>query len=421
MRFASYWSTLGPVPGLKEPEELPGNCEVAVIGGGLTGLSTALHLREYGHEVVVLEKETIGWGASTRNAGMALTGLKPIPEALFRSFGADTARRLYRTSLEAIDFAAALIQKLGIDCDFSRCGALWVASKPSHFRSFQASQRFMKNQLDHETHLVPAAALPAELASSAYFGALIDPLSASLNPAKLVAGIAHAAQQAGAMLFTQAAVTQLRQEKTGYTLTTTRGTIHADAIVAATNGYTDDLLPYFRRRILPIGSYIVVTEPLPAELATGLIPNNRMVFDTLNFLHYFRRTPDNRLLFGGRNSFVPITDARSAGLLRREMIRVFPVLTTVELDFAWHGNVGYPFDHLPHIGNHEGIYYALGYCGHGVVMSVYFGYYLARAIHGEPCDLPFWGRAFPAKFFYRKNPWFLPLAGFYYKIRDWFA
>jgi glycine/D-amino acid oxidase-like deaminating enzyme len=421
MKEASYWTEIFPLEKIKKPFELSGTCEVAIIGGGLTGLSTGLHLARNKASTVLFEQHTIGWGASTRNAGMALTGLKPIPEELFESFGNDLAKGLYDTSLQAIDFAESLIAREKIDCDFSRCGALWAACKPSHFQSFRASQAFLKQKVDHETEIIPPSEMRKELDTDIYHGGLIDPVSAGLNPAKLVSALAKSASQSGLKIFENTPVLRISRTTNGLIIKTTRGEILAKEVVAATNGYTPAALPYFRRRVLPIGSYIIATEPLDRAIADMLIPRKRMVFDTKNFLHYFRMTPDNRLLFGGRNSFTPITNKKSAEILQAAIRKVFPQLENTRVDYAWHGKVGYPFDHLPHIGVHDGLHYALGFCGHGVVMSLFFGSQLAKAINGEKCDLPFWGMNFPAKIFFRKRPWFLPLAGAYYKILDWLS
>jgi len=198
--------------------------------------------------------------------------------------------------------------------------------------------------------------------------------------------------------------------------------LRAKEVVVATNGYTPAMLRNLRRRIIPVGSYIIVTEPLGRALAEELLPANRMVYDTKNFLFYFRRTPDDRLLFGGRTSFSPMSDEEAAKILRADMLSVFPQLAATKIDYAWHGNVGFTFDQMPHLGAHEGLHYAMGYGGHGVVMSVLFGYWLAQKLLGANTnDFPFFGLQLPARFFYRKRPWFLPLAGAYYRVLDrWF-
>ncbi len=421
MKELSYWRDAFPFE-VATTSTLPTQCDVAIIGGGLTGLSTALRLARSGAAVVLLEQEKIGWGASTRNAGMALTGLKLSPEQLVKRYGHERARKFYRASLDALTFVQDLIEQEKIACDFHRCGDLCVAYRPSHYEGLIASQKFLREEFEHHTELVSAAELTRELGSQIYHGGLIDPLSAGLHPAKLVAGLARRAHEAGAYLLEDAAVGDCRRESNHFALRTLRGALHAKEVVVATNGYTPPALRSLHRRIIPVGSYIIVTEPLGRVLAEELLPTNRMVYDTKNFLFYFRRTPDDRLLFGGRTSFVPMSDHEAAKNLRADMLSVFPQLHSTKIDYAWHGNVGFTFDQMPHLGEQNGWHYAMGYGGHGVVMSVYFGYWLAQKLSGASTnDFPFFELPMPARFFYRKRPWFLPLAGAYYRVLDrWF-
>lgn len=421
MQELSFWRDNFPFV-VATAHELPARCDLAVIGGGLTGLSTALHAARGGAAVVLLEQEQIGWGASTRNAGMALTGLKLAPEQLVQRYGRERARRFYRTSLDALAFVQNLIEQEKLACDFHRCGDLCVAYRPSHYKGLIASQKFLHEAFEHRTELVAAAELKHELATNVYHGGLLDPLSASLHPAKLVAGLARCAHEAGAHLFETTAVLDCNRESNGFVLQTSRGELRAREVVVATNGYTPASLRPLRRRIIPVGSYIIATEPLGRTRAEALLPTNRMVYDTKNFLFYFRRTPDDRLLFGGRTSFTPMRDGEAAKILRTDMLSVFPQLAATKIEYAWHGNVGFTFDQMPHLGVQNGLHYALGYGGHGVVLSVYFGYWLAQKLCGaDTSAFPFFDLPMPARFFYRKRPWFLPLAGAYYRVLDrWF-
>lgn len=418
MHASSYWLDDFPVAPARRETALPERVDVAIIGGGLTGLATGLHLAKRNATVAILEQETLGWGASTRNAGMALTGLKLAPELLVKRYGRARARQLYRASLAALAFAEELIQNENISCDFRRCGDLCAAYRPAHFKALQASQRFLREEFDHPTELVSPVDLPRELGSNFYHGGLRDAMSACVHPAKLVAGLARAAQHAGVRIYERTIVELCQRLTSNHVVHTSRGHVQAQEVVAATNGYTPVFLPALRRRVIPVGSYIIVTEPLGAALAQELIPQNRMVFDTKNFLFYFRRTPDDRLLFGGRTSFTPLANAKAAATLADDMRAVFPQLRQTKIAYAWHGNVAFTFDQLPHIGRHQGIHYAMGYCGHGVIMSMYLGHCLARMLCGEICDTPFAQLKFPSRIFYRERPWFLPLAGAYFKMVD---
>jgi glycine/D-amino acid oxidase-like deaminating enzyme len=402
-------------------DNLSETCDVAVIGGGLTGLSTAFHLACRGVSVSILENNSIGSGASIRNAGMTLTGFKLSPDELLYRYGKEHAARLYRTSLEAIDFAEKFIQDQGIHCDFFRCGALWAAYAKRHYKGFDATQRLLKGTFSHETYTVASRDLKGELGSPFYCGGLVDPQSAGVNPVKLIRGLLKSALAAGVCIYEHTPVTAMTCRNRHYHLQTSRGAVRAEKVVIATNGYTPPFLGSLRRRVIPVVSYIIVTEALSPNIAQELIPHGRMVFDTKHLLYYFRLVEGNRLLFGGRVSFAKMSDRTAAEKLQHEMRAVFPQLKPFQIEYYWSGNVCFTFDQLPHLGRENGIYYALGYCGHGVAMSLYSGCNLAKMIMNESVDNPFQKLAFTPRFYYRKKPWFLPLAGAYYKIIDGFA
>jgi glycine/D-amino acid oxidase-like deaminating enzyme len=273
---------------------------------------------------------------------------------------------------------------------------------------------------------VPRAALQAEIGSQAYHGGLVDEASAGLNPARYVAGLARAAERAGAQLFEQARVQRLERTGTDYRVSTPRGVMAAENVVIATSGYTGRITGTLARRLVPIGSYIIATEVLPPEMAAAVSPRGRMIFDSKNFLYYFRLTPDARLLFGGRASFVPETPAtvqESAAILRQAMLTVYPQLHGVAVEYAWGGTLDFAFDLMPHAGRLDGLWFALGYAGHGVALATYLGTTLADLIAGEGralADHPFARLPFPRAplGLYDGRPWFLPLAEAWYKFLD---
>ncbi len=421
MKNRIYWTdNISEIPAISQ-EPLPDFCDVAVIGGGFTGLSTAFHLARKTASVCVFETDTIGSGASTRNAGMVLAGFKSPPQELIRNKGREQAVKLYRASLAAIDFVEALIQHEDIDCNFNRYGALWAAYSQSHFEDLVVTQQLLKETFNHETYLVNRQDLSTELGAKPYHGGLVDPLSAGLNPGKLTHGLLSRTQKSGVKIYEHTPITDLICRNGHFQLETSLGRIGASDVVVATNGYTPPFLKFLRRRVIPIGSYIIVSEPLGPALANELIPGERMVFDTKNLLYYFRLIEDNRLLFGGRTSFRRIDDRTAAEKLQQSMQEVFPQLKPFRVEYFWSGNVCYTFDHLPHLGQDNDTYYALGYCGHGVAMSIYAGHALACMIAGESIDVPIVTHEFESRFYYRKNPWFLPLAGAIYKLMDRFA
>ena len=413
-----YWSETVSAWPETGTGDLPETCDAAVIGGGITGLSTALHLARKGASVALFEKNQIGWGASTRNAGMTLPGLKLSPEHLIEKYGLQKAKLYYQTSVDAIDFAEKFIKEEGLDCDYSRFGAFWAAYTPGHYEAYKGSQELLRKEFHHETHLVPTDEMKSELGTDYYRGGLVDPLSAGLNPAKYVAGLLDQALAAGVKVFQQTPVTIVKKERKVFRVHTEKGAFAADHLVAATNGYTPSELPWLRRRIIPIGSYIIVTDPLTDDIANEIIPNNRMIYDSKKYLSYFRLTSDNRLLFGARTSFVDQDNRTAAAILQQWMCDVFPQLQGVPIAYYWSGYVAFTFDQMPHLGVHEGLYYAMGYCGHGVAPGLYFGSQVARLINGETIDVSFAELDFPTMPLYWERPWFLPIAGFYYKMLD---
>src|SRR5581483_1706288 len=307
MELTSLWSATAPELESFANRPLPERADVVVVGAGYTGLSAALRLAKLGAKVTVLERETIGWGASSRNGGMVLTGHKHGIGEITRTFGLERARDLWNTSLAALDCVATLIDEEKIQCDFARRGHLDAAYKPAHMKHLEAAHNLLEREFDYSTRIIPQEQLREELNTAFYHGGLVDERSAGLHPAKYVRGMAKAATRAGADLHDATPATAIEKSANGFTVRTPRGSIACKNVIAATNGYTGRVTPQFQKRIIPIGSYIIATEPLRKEVARQLIPNNRMVFDTKNFLYYFRRSPDDRIVFGGRAAFFPAT------------------------------------------------------------------------------------------------------------------
>jgi len=390
---------------------------VVVVGGGNTGMMAAARLAWRGRSVALLERNALGWGASSRNGGMVLPGFKVDPVALLKHYG-DRGRELYRASLDACTLVEETITANRIDCDYVRTGELYLAYKPGHLEHLESQAAILSREFGVSARVVGREALASEIGSPLYHGALLIERSAGLHPAKYVAGLSRLARDRGAHLHDHTPATSIeRRQRGGFTVVTPRGRIGTRDLLLATNGYSDTLLPPLRRRIIPIGSYIIATEPLAHDRARSAIPNRRMLVDSKNFLYYWRLTQDNRMLFGGRARFAPTTMARARDWLYAAMVRVHPQLAGIGVEHAWGGNVGFTFDRLPHIGRLKGITYALGYCGTGVAMSTYFGQLAADWIAGG--QLPeCWRRPFPALPFYREKPWFLPAAGWYYAALD---
>ncbi len=423
----NYWIETVTTPPSQSARDLPDSIDVAVVGAGFCGLSAARTLAKRGMKVAVFEAETFGWGASSRNGGMVLSGMKlPVP-TLIKRYGREAVRKMYAASLDSIDCVEQIVREENIDCNFSRCGHLEVACKQAHFDGYEESAAFVKREFNHELRIIPKGELRGEIGSDIYFGGMVDETSAGVNPARYVAGLAHAAQRAGACLYDRTRVTSVELEKNinarRFRVKASKGTLTAREVILASGAYTTEATPALRKKIIPIGSFIIATEILPADLARELSPRNRMIYDSKHFLYYYRLTPDNRMLFGGRAAFFPETEntvRQSAEILRRGMTGVYPQLRDAKVEFVWGGTLDFTLDVMPHAGKIDGMYFAAGFAGHGVAAATWFGVKLAGLICGDPNDMPFDGIPFrSAPLGLRSgNTWALPLAGAWYKILD---
>jgi glycine/D-amino acid oxidase-like deaminating enzyme len=395
----------------------PADVDAVIVGGGYTGMMAAARLAWRGRSVALLEKNELGWGASSRNGGMVHPGFKAdLATTLKRDpLG---GRQRYQATLDAFALVEETIRINQIHCDYVRTGHLELADKVSHFQHLEEEAHLLNRQFGVATRVIPRVELASEVGTSLYHGALLIEQSGGLHPAKYFAGLTRMARDRGAHFFDHTPATGIEaRRRGGFKVSTPRGVIQTRDVLVATNGYSDRLVPWLRRRVIPIGSYIIATAPLPADLARNVIPNRRMLFDSKNFLHYWRLSADNRMLFGGRASFAPTTIAKAREWLYSSMLQIHPQLAGVPIEHAWGGNVGFTVDRVPHIGRTKGITYALGYCGTGVAMSTYFGQLAADWIAAG--DLPTcWQRPFPAVPFYREKPWFLPAVGWYYSALD---
>jgi glycine/D-amino acid oxidase-like deaminating enzyme len=426
----NFWATTVAAQSFPDSPELPASVDVAVVGGGFCGLSAARALAKRGVSVAVFEAETFGWGASSRNGGMVLSGMKLPAPKLIKRYGIATVRKMYAASLEQIDCVEQIVREEKIDCNFSRCGHLEVACKQSHFDGYEESAALVKREFNHDLRIIPKTELRGEIGSDIYFGGMVDDSSAALNPARYVAGLAQAAHGAGAFLHDHRRVTNIEPASTNgarqFRLQTSKGPITAREVILASGAYTTEATPALRRKIIPIGSYIIATEVLPAALARELSPRNRMIYDSKHFLYYYRLTPDNRMLFGGRAAFFPETEKtvrQSAEILRRGMIAVYPQLRETKVEFVWGGTLDFTLDVMPHAGKIDDMYFAAGFAGHGVAAATWFGAKLAGLICGDLNDIPFDGIKFSAAPFGLRSghTWALPLAGAWYKLLDFFT
>jgi len=422
MKLTPYWLDTSPQGPDRSRTEIGGHVDVAIVGAGLTGLSAALHLARKGVKVEVFERETVAWGASGRNGGMATTGLSIGFRDAIARYGFEAAGAYFLAYNDAIDTLEKLVGEEGIDCHFARTGKLNLAAKPAHLDGLRKTQEVLAERLGYETHLVPRSELRSEIGSDFYHGAMVDPKGAGLHVGKFTRGLAEAAARLGVVIHEKAPVEQVRRlGGTAHELVTPRGSVRADQVLVATSGYTSRPFRWQQVRIAPVGSFIIVTEPLGKEVCDQLMPTRRMASDTKNLLYYFRITPDHRLLFGGRARFAmssPESDEKSGRILQKAMTSVFPQLAKTRVDYCWGGLVDMSMDRMVHAGEKDGLYYSMGYSGHGVQMATHMGKQMAEFMSGVTEANPWRDIAFKRIPGHFGPPWFLPFAGSYYKFKD---
>ncbi|WP_137932689.1 NAD(P)/FAD-dependent oxidoreductase [Mesorhizobium comanense] len=356
---------------------------VAIVGGGFTGLSTALHLAEAGDDVAVLEAHQPGWGASGRNGGQVNPGLKYDPDTIEAMFGPDLGPRMIDFSYGAPDFTFGLIRRLSIACGARQNGTIRAAIRPKpeaavHATAAQCQQRGMP------VSMLDTQAMAARTGTDRYISGLFDARGGDLHPLKYTLGLAAAAQKAGARIFGDSEVLSLGREAGRWILKTANGSLSAEKVLVATNGYTGSLWPGLEQSLVPVFSAIAATEPLPASVAATILPDRPVVYEAGNITVYYRVDAQNRLLMGGRGPMRPIGDAAAIRYLTDYALRLWPALAGTRWTHGWNGRVAITKDHLPHIHEPEdGILICLGYNGRGVAMASAMGAALARRLRGN--------------------------------------
>lgn len=424
MKLESFWTeSAGVFEGRRDAP--PAKADVAIVGGGFTGLSAARALARRGAKVVVLEARAVAAEGSGRNGGHVNNGLAVDYPGLAARVGRERAAAWYRSYDAAVDTVERVVRDENIDCDFVRRGKLKLAARPDHYETLARNFEQLRREADPDVELIPPERIGDEVGTDLYCGGLLYKKSAQMHMGRFGRRLAEAAARHGAQIHDHLAVERLeRVQGSRYRLHTARGTVEAGQVLLASGATRHGALSSFffwRRRIVPIGSFIIVTEPLRGALADGLLKKRRTYTTTATLHNYFRMTPDDRLVFGGRARFAlsnPRSDAKSGEVLKRQLAQMFPQLASTAIDYCWGGEIDMTWDRLPHAGEKDGLFYSMGYSGHGTQMSVHMGECMARVMAGEPQANPWrdnhW-TAIPGHF---GPPWFLPAVGVYYRLKD---
>lgn len=422
MKFSSYWLDSAPPFQGGTAGPVSGRADVAVVGGGFTGLSAALSLARKGASVTVLEAGRVVGEASGRNGGHCNNGMAHDFAGVAATLGVERARELYHAFDAGVDAVERLVAEEAIDCGFIRCGKIKLAAKPEHFPKLARSAELLAREADPDIRVLSPEDLKAEVGSPIFHGGLLYPKSARMHMGRFGVGLAEAAARRGARIHENSVVTAIdRLGPARFRVATSNGVIEADRVLVASGASTKGPFAWFRRRIVPVGSFIIVTAPLPRAALAGIMPGNRVCTTSKNVGHYFRLTDDDRLLFGGRARFAMSdrkSDEKSGHVLQKGLAETFPQLGAVPIDHCWGGLVDMTQDRFPHAGERDGVHYALGYSGHGTQMSVLMGGVMAEIMTGGRAVNPWRDRDWPAIPGHFGKPWFLPVVGAYYRLMD---
>jgi glycine/D-amino acid oxidase-like deaminating enzyme len=350
---------------------------------------------------------------------MVIYGLKISAEAAIAGWGERLGLEMWQASMDSVDLVERIVGEDRIACEFERTGSVELGFNQRDLARFRAESAWVQDRLGFATEVYGPDRIREVVGSDRFVAGLAESFSAGVQPAKFALGLAASVAAGGGVLIESTPVTDIERSGAGFSVHTPRGNIRAGEVLLATNGYTNGLQAQLQRRIVPIGSYIVVTEPLPEETARRLVPERRMLWTSRRFLNYFRLTADNRLMVGGRQNLSPDLDLQqSARLLRRTIEGFYPELAGVGITHTWTGRLGVTFDLLPHIGRFDGVWHALGFGGHGMGIGTYLGHEVAGLMTGEIGRSPFAEIPFPTKWFYRKWAWFLRPAAVLYRFLD---
>ncbi|SDB74084.1 Glycine/D-amino acid oxidase [Agrobacterium fabrum] len=414
-----WWEEACPSP--VQTDNLPSSTEVAIIGAGFTGLNAALVLARAGKQVSVFEADEPGYGASSRNGGFLGPGWAFFDTGM--QYGADTARQIVEESFHSLQHVKDVVAMEKIDCDLKEVGYFKGAMAPRVYDAIGRNMDRIRKIIPCSAYMVPRSEQHKEIGSDLYHGGVAMPGYCGIHPAKYVKGLAEAAKRLGVKIYSNARVSNLEGKNGGFSFKVGSRTIAARQILLAANGYSGSLLPHLKRRIIPVGSGLITTEQLPVEVMDRLMPKRQMLAGSQRVVTYYRPSPDGtRIVFGGRvlnMSGAHESAVANAKYIRSLLLAVFPELELAKITNYWHGQLGFTFDHLPHVQTIDGMYFAGGYNGTGVARASWLGSRVAYEMLGSDLgktvyrNLPFDGRRF-----YNGKPYFLPLAVWYYGMLD---
>jgi glycine/D-amino acid oxidase-like deaminating enzyme len=414
-----YWHDAAPLrtPPAAAP---PAACDVAIIGSGYTGLSAALDLARAGRDVVVFEADAPGNGCSTRNGGMIGNLLKVSLKGLIEQYGRQAGIDMVREAMDGLDYTVDLIRRETIDCHCEVVGKFKGAVHRGDYDKMARELEFMRKEVGYEGEMVPRADQHRIIDTDAYHGGRIEQGHGGLHPGLYHAGLLDRALAAGVTLLAHTPVEGLDEEAEGVTLVSAAGRTRARDVIVATNGYTRPATPWVRRRLVPVGSYVIATEALDAGVMNRLFPGRHMITDSRKMIYYYRPSPDGtRIIFGARAAYSEVSDREGARRVHAKMLGIFPELAGIKVTHAWHGFVAMTFDDLPHTGARGRVHHACGYNGSGVTPSTWLGHKTATALLGNSERASaFDDLGFPTRTFYTGNPWPLPAILAWYDMRD---
>ncbi|MDY0747370.1 FAD-binding oxidoreductase [Paucibacter sp. R3-3] len=401
------------------------DADVAIVGGGLAGLSAAIELADRGYRVVMLEAAQVGGGASGRNGGQAIHGLASDQSIIEDQLGLDEARRIWRMSIEALDLIQERCARFDIDCEY-QAGFLGLSTKPRKTEELKTWADRMAEVYDYPLQWIAPQEIQQWIASPRFHAGVYDSRSGHLHPLKYCLGLARAATSLGVRIFEHSAVKAM-DKGTQLTLRTEAGQVHAKQVLLAGNVYlpelSPDLAPELSARVMPVGTYIGCTETMDVARLQSLIPSRSAVCDTNFVLDYFRPTADQRLLFGGRVSYSTVPPRSLVASMRERMLLSFPQLQDVGMQYAWGGFVDISMNRAPdfgRLGPEQNIYYLQGFSGHGLALTGLAGRVVAEAMHGDAARFDTFAqlrhRPFPGGRLMRTPA--LVLGMTYYRLRD---